>query len=109
LVGNSATNLPIRGGGSFTCFRNMSTVVSATNGLRPLSSSNITTPSEYRSDLLLRFLSPLHCSGLMYAAVPMVLFAPVSAVTSVSLAMPKSVSLSLPSFVIIRFEGFRSR
>ena len=45
----------------------------------------------------------------MYAAVPMVLLAPVSAVTSRSLAMPKSVSLSMPSRVIIRFDGFRSR
>ena len=94
LPGRSGTSLPSRGGRSLTCLRNMSTVESAVNGLRPVSSSKKTMPSEYRSDLFVRFFSPRHCSGDMYAAVPMVLFAPVRAVTSASLAMPKSVSFS---------------
>ena len=45
----------------------------------------------------------------MYEAVPTVELAAVSAVTSVSLAMPKSVSLTVPSLRTIKLDGFRSR
>ena len=108
-MGKSGTSLRGRTGVSPTCFMNMSMVLSPTNGFLPVTSSYRQMPSEYRSDFGPRVLSPRHCSGDMYAAVPIVLLAPVRAVTSVSLAMPKSVSLSTPWRLTMRFDGFKSR
>ena len=79
------------------CATRISPKPSPGNGTRPVSSSYIMMPSEYTSERRSMRPLPSHCSGLMYAGVPMT--RPVRVLcdcppSPVSLAMPKSSSLT---------------
>ena len=63
--GMSSTRRLGRSKGSPTWAKNISTGESFLNGFSPVNNSYRTMPREYRSDLAVRFRSPLHCSGDM--------------------------------------------
>ena len=96
--------------------------VSPSNRRWPVSNSNNTTPNDQMSARLSTAL-PLACSGLIYAAVPMIMPAWVAATVMVgelsgfespaeppaTAAKPKSSTFTTPSGVTITLPGFRSR
>ena len=99
----------------------VSDTVSPANATRPASISKSTQPNAQMS-LRLSTARPRACSGLMYAAVPMmapsrrlesmtsgafVRLSPPAVTTG--FASPKSSTLTTPSGVTLMFAGFRSR
>ena len=96
-------------------------IVSPSNRRWPVSISHSTTPNDQISARLSTAL-PAACSGLMYAAVPMIMPACVghrqggrvagfepSDEPGATAASPKSSTLTTPSGVIMMLAGFRSR
>ena len=98
-----------RGGGVLRCIWSVSAGVFPRNGGRPVSNSNSTTPSEYRSVCGHGSGLPRICSGAMYRNVPSVRPSAVSFDPSRTAANPKSASFSVPSAASRKFPGFRSR
>ena len=80
------------------------------NGGRPVSSSYIRQPVEYRS-LRASTRSPLACSGDRYCAVPMTwaVCVMVAWASLIARAMPKSITLMSPFLVTMTFPGLMSR
>ena len=70
-AGMVRSGLALRGSGtgSLSCMRSVRVAVSPVNGTLPVSSSNSTMPTEYRSARP-SSVSPRPCSGLMYSGVP---------------------------------------
>ncbi len=109
-------------GSSFSTAARISVVISPRNACLPVSSSYTRQPNAQMSVRLSTAL-PRACSGLMYAAVPMIVPCIVAAALSVgelegssfaaspanAFARPKSSTFTLPSGVTFTFAGFRSR
>ena len=110
-------------GSSFSTIARMSETVSPPKSCLPVSSSPSTTPNAQMSARR-STVWPRACSGLIYAAVPMIMPALVGDIVSVTMLVPaspslcegcvtaaslKSSTLIVPSGVSIIFAGFRSR
>ena len=80
------------------------------NGGRPVSSSYIRQPVEYRS-LRASTRSPRACSGDRYCAVPITcaVWVIVAWLSLMARAMPKSITLMSPLRVTITLPGLMSR
>jgi hypothetical protein len=119
--GGTSGGSRVQSGSLLMTLASVSPMSSPSKGLRPVSISNSTQPNAQTS-LRLSADRPFACSGLMYAAVPMIIPARVDpsvivgessieAVRSGSMAFarPKSSTLTTPSGVMAMLAGFRSR
>jgi hypothetical protein len=95
-------------GAASVCFSNSTRVGTPSNGNRPVSAWNSTTPSAYQSAAAVSCTSPAHCSGAMYATVPTIMPSPRWR-RSRSATSPKSSSTTRPSLVTWMFDGLTSR
>jgi hypothetical protein len=115
-AGSSGTSARADGGGAWRCLSQASPTDAQTNGGLPVASSNARQPSEYTSARPSTLPLARHCSGDMYAGVPIALAVPVMSIALwVSLAMPKSRTLtrsplgSSASGTTNTLSGLRSR
>jgi hypothetical protein len=109
--GSTGAIEPIDGAVSERILNNSPGALSDSNGIRPVSISKSTTPSDQTSARASMSESPLACSGGMYAHVPIGLPVTVSFRSPPSCAIPKSSSLTRSKSPAHRntFAGLRSR
>ena len=108
VAGSDGSSSWTDGGASCACAAASAAGLSRSNGRRPVSSSNATQASAYRS-LAGEVGSPRACSGAMYPTDPSTDPTAVSVSWSAARAIPKSETRIVSSSAMSRFAGLTSR